>query len=74
MAVLQNSEYGPTFGSYANNDNSDLFVNTESNTRTNNAVNPSNSYYDPYGAGGRFIHGGVTNKFQTKEIEVFEII
>ena len=70
-AVWHRSRDGPVFG-----DGYDLFVYDESNTNLNNWVY-SLSYDAPNGqtgeAGGKFIHGGSTNYFQTVEVEVFQV-
>jgi len=71
IAVYHNSNCGPSFG-----DGCDLYVPSLSNTNRNNYMN-LNAYEFPNGKssteGGKFIVGGSDNKFQSVEIEVFQV-
>jgi len=70
-AVSHYSLFGPTFGG-----GHDLYVSSLSNTNRNSFMNFS-SYEFPNvlsgNEGGEFIVGGYDHKFQTVEIEVFQV-
>jgi len=71
-AVCHYSSYGPIFGA-----GNDLIVSSLSNTNRDSYMDLS-SYEFPYEKsgyeGGKFILGGYDNKFQTVEIEVFQVV
>ncbi len=70
-AVRHFPTYGPIFGT-----GSDLDIDDLSNKKTKNCMRFA-SYEFPAGRGGReggrFVHGGADEYFQTSEIEVFQI-
>ena len=71
-AVRNYSNYGPTFGG-----GHDLIVTSLSNTNRQSCMN-LHSYEFPNekggNEGGKFIVGGSDHKFQTTEIEVFQVV
>jgi hypothetical protein len=71
-AVYHHPSFGPTFGS-----GNDLYIANTSNTNIHSYVNPTSydfpkEVHDPSVA--RFIHGYTNPKFQTVEVEVFQVI
>ncbi len=70
-AVRHFAKYGPIFGS-----GSDLDVDDLSNRKRRNCMR-FESYEFPVGKGGseggRFVHGGGDEYFQTAEIEVYQV-
>ncbi len=70
-AVYHHSNYGPTFGG-----GPDLYVSSLSNTNKNSHMD-LHSYEFPNRKsgkeGGNFIKGGADHKFQTVEIEVYQV-
>ena len=75
-AVHHGSSYGPTLGKSPTGDG-DLYVSSESNSNSDSWMT-FKSYEFPDGKsgseGGKFVVGGSNNKFQTVEIEVYQIV